>query len=93
MLGRHGKTSGKYTHLLKIRKLSSTCISCLLDTVHRICSYSSRSVSGYSVCSLWYENVGLVREDRLMAGTTRNKRGIHVTLCFVDRVLHIAKFT
>ena len=61
-------------HLLKIRKLSRTCISCLLDSTEDT-FIKLRSVNGCSVCSHWYESVGLDREDRLMTGTIKERKG------------------
>lgn len=46
-------------HLLKIRKASRTCSSCLFDTVRLILSCSSESESGWVVCRRRYDSVGL----------------------------------
>ena len=41
------------THLLKMRKLSRTCKSCLFGTARRILSYNSSSVYCWVVWSRW----------------------------------------
>ena len=48
------------TYLLKIKKLSRTCKSCLLGTERLILSYNSSSVRGWVVCNRWYDRVGLI---------------------------------
>jgi hypothetical protein len=49
----------KTTNLLKMKKLSRTCNSCLFATLRRILSWSSASVSGGAFWRRWYDSVGL----------------------------------
>ena len=64
--------------MLKIRKLSSTCSSCLFVTVRLILSYSSASERGICVRRRWYESVGLgrIRSDATQSEQS-GRRDVH----------------